>query len=603
VSVDLVAVEHRHRRRELSRAATAAARDLWAQVDPGRLDDWLGLLPEAHAAVSGAQLAAAAAADDYLDRVLVAQGLDTAAVGRLAPRALAGVASDGRRLDTLLAQPLIATKTLIGSGVPVERAMATGQAGLELIATTQVADAGRVADQVAVTARPAATGYVRMVVGRSCARCIMLAGRVYRWNRGFARHPGDDCVHIPTAEALADDIRIDPVAVFEAMTEVEQNRVFGRANAQAIRDGADLASVVNARRGMYVAGRRVRATREGVTVRGLFGGYEVDPVSGQLRRRPASDLIRLPGQRVRSTPTMRLMPEQIYLEAGDDRSEALRLLRLHGYLLGQQQPRRSAPAPIVDRSAVDETPVVDLVDVEPDHTTIGAPADPLEGIDLQTIAEDELYDLFARVSALDDVDGLVLLRLTDEMDRREQPPAVVVADPEPPPVENWLAGPVNERYDWPDPDEQTAEQRHLNELIDQGWDYQEAYAEAYGLDVADLARQERLATLDRHHGESIDQAVRRAYDEWVHLEYLDAEAATRGHMLTAEGVAAGIDPRTLWSGNLATARRYASEDLLRWWSEHPRKNLTQFKAELLGREQDIQAAERTRLASNDRDFI
>lgn len=225
-------------------------------------------------------------------------------------------------------------------------------------------------------------------------------------------------------------------------------------------------------------------------------------------------------------------------------------------------------------------------------------ADPLHGVDLETIGEDELYDLFSRVSALDEIDERTIQRLVDEMDRREAATPVEAA-----PAEDWLAGPVDDRYDWPSPDELTDEQRRLDELLDQGWDYQEAYGEAYGLDVAELQRQERAAALDRLPGESVDQAVRRAYDEWVHLRYLDAEDATRGHMLTAEGEALGIDPRELWSGNISRARKYASEDLQRWWVDNPRKNLTQFRAELLGREEDIKAAERTRLQSNDRDFI
>jgi len=37
--------------------------------------------------------------------------------------------------------------------------------------------------------------------------------------------------------------------------------------------------------------------------------------------------------RYRRARVLRLTPEQIYIEAGDDRVEALRLLRLHGYLV------------------------------------------------------------------------------------------------------------------------------------------------------------------------------------------------------------------------------------------------------------------------------
>lgn len=109
------------------------------------------------------------------------------------------------------------------------------------------------------------------------------------------------------------------------MDAAEQDRVFGKAGAEAIRDGADMAKVVNARRGMTTAsvyGREVLITTEGTTVRGDFG-----------RARRDGPLIQRPGQRVRSTARVRLMPEQIYLEAAGDRDEAVRLLRRFGYIL------------------------------------------------------------------------------------------------------------------------------------------------------------------------------------------------------------------------------------------------------------------------------
>lgn len=101
------------------------------------------------------------------------------------------------------------------------------------------------------------------------------------------------------------------------MDEAEQDRVFGKAGAQAIRDGADIARVVNARRGMTTAadpsGRR-RLVRD---ERGLFTTTEATTRRG-----------RLPGQ----VAGARLMPESIYEIAKGDRDEAIRLLRAHGYI-------------------------------------------------------------------------------------------------------------------------------------------------------------------------------------------------------------------------------------------------------------------------------
>ena len=152
----------------------------------------------------------------------------------------------------------------------------------------------------------------------------VLAGRRYEWNTGFRRHPKCDCIHIPAAEDAPGDLVTDPKRAFEAMDAAEQDRVFGKAGAQAIRDGADMGKVVNARRGMTTAsvyGRDVPITTEGTTVRGDFG-----------RARRDGPLIQRPGQSVRSTARVRLMPEQIYLEAAGDRDEAVRLLRRFGYL-------------------------------------------------------------------------------------------------------------------------------------------------------------------------------------------------------------------------------------------------------------------------------
>jgi hypothetical protein len=166
---------------------------------------------------------------------------------------------------------------------------------LDMIVRTQVADAGRVADQVATTARTRATGYVRMLVGRSCSRCAVLAGRNYGWNAGFDRHPRCDCIHVPARENTANDLRTNPKRYFGSLSAAEQDRQFTKAGAEAIRAGADVAQVVNARSGLYTAGGRLYTTAA-------------------------------------AGPRPRLMPEQILREANGDRAEAIRLLRLHGFV-------------------------------------------------------------------------------------------------------------------------------------------------------------------------------------------------------------------------------------------------------------------------------
>jgi hypothetical protein len=306
VSAEQVARAHYDDQVALAAPVAAAAAQAWSRVDPADVaGSWRRLLLAVRGVLSAAQLVAAAAAGPYL--VELARQYQRAArpAGEPVPEAFAGVASDGRDLDALLYQPAIRTLTAVGAGAPVERALALGAVDLDMIVRTQVADAGRAADGVALVAHRQMAGYVRMLEPPSCDRCVVLAGRRYEWNAGFERHPRCDCRHIPVAEDVDDDLTTDPRAYFDSLSEAEQDRVFGRAGAEAIRAGADIGQVVNARRGMYTAGGRQFTT--------VAAG-----------RRP------------------RLMPEQIVTEAGGDRDEAIRLLRRHGYLTASD---RSSPVP------------------------------------------------------------------------------------------------------------------------------------------------------------------------------------------------------------------------------------------------------------------
>jgi hypothetical protein len=293
-----VAADHHSDRAKLTAAVGASARKVWQGNGPDRLKStWPKEAARLAVVVSGAQLVAAKQADPYLTAVLSEQDVGTSARARVRPEALSGVASDGRDLVGLLLQPAVTVAALVAAGQSQEAAFAAGLAALEMMVRTQVADAGRLADQVALTTRPAAEGYTRMTVGVTCARCAILAGRWYAWNEGFLRHPRCDCVHVPSREALASDTRLDPTRLISA------DRVTGlsKAEREAIDSGSDPSQVVNARRGTYLAGGRT-FTREGTTRRG-------------------------------SSPTkIRLTPDQIFIEADGDRAEALRLLRLHGYI-------------------------------------------------------------------------------------------------------------------------------------------------------------------------------------------------------------------------------------------------------------------------------
>jgi hypothetical protein len=261
------------------------------------------------------------------------------------------MASDGRPLDSLIYQPAITALQTIQRGGTVTQAMAAGAFATDMIVRTQVTDAGRVADGVALAAEPSLDGYVRMLNLPSCSRCIILAGKFYAWNDGFERHPNCDCVHIAAPEDNADDLRTNPKKLFESMTEAEQDKTFTIAGAQAIRDGADMNQVVNVRRGaagLAPAGGRVTAAEVKV-LRGGRGMARLQPttVGGEQLLVSTEGTTRrgFAGRRLGGR-SPRLMPEQIYKIADGDRDEALRLLFRNGYLLERPAPRRR-PAPTV----------------------------------------------------------------------------------------------------------------------------------------------------------------------------------------------------------------------------------------------------------------
>lgn len=291
---------------------TAAA---WSGLDAADLSgSWAATVgPAMVRTLAAGQRLAAAGASQYVSAAVRAQGGDPAADGAIGTVAFSGTAADGRSLAGLLYTPVLKTKMAISAGLPVREALTSGATELSMLVGTEVADAGREAAGAAMTATRSVHGYVRMVSGSACSRCIILAGKHYRWNASFQRHPRCQCTAVPAIENRAGDLTTDPHAFFDHLSPAQQDARFGKADAQAIRDGADINQVVNARRGLYetkVFGRDVQATTEGMSRRGLAGQ-------------------RLAG----STKGLRLTVRQIYIDGAGDRDLTISLLRRYGYLL------------------------------------------------------------------------------------------------------------------------------------------------------------------------------------------------------------------------------------------------------------------------------
>jgi hypothetical protein len=164
---------------------------------------------------------------------------------------------------------------------------ATVDAEFHRLVESLVQDAARAAESVAVAVRPDVR-FVRYLTLPSCSRCAVLAGRVYRYSQGFLRHPNCDCVMLPTTVAAPDLVQ-DPAELAKA----GQVRGLSRADMLAIEQGADFNRVVN-----------VRSKKAGL--------------------RQAGRVLARAGR-----PT----PEGIYAVTGDDRAEAVRLLKQYGYIL------------------------------------------------------------------------------------------------------------------------------------------------------------------------------------------------------------------------------------------------------------------------------
>lgn len=83
------------------------------------------------------------------------------------------------------------------------------------------------------------------------------------------------------------------------------------------------------------------------------------------------------------------------------------------------------------------------------------------------------------------------------------------------------------------------------------------------------------------------------FQSYVESEFLHAEHQTRGNMLNRAGEHAGVDPRSLFYGDERRARKYASEELRRYWEDHPRVT----RAEFMGGEAAQLAGARARRES------
>lgn len=355
-----------HQARRIARTDRAVARGVsaWGRVDPANLDaSWGQVGPQVSSLVSAAQVLDAQDSNSYVSATASAYGSSKSS-NRVNPDAFAGVDASGRSLIGLLHGAVTTTKTAIGSGLSTPQAMQAGATYLAAMMKTAISDLGRSSDMVAATGK-GYTQYIRVVQAGACSRCAVLAG-VSDYKKAFKRHPACKCTSFPLDNDVSTAPRgfySSPDEYFDTLSAAEQDRVFTKSGAEAIRLGADPVTVVTARRGASgisygsAIGRQTRAnsgrqmikTRIGRSSDGspIFGYVTNESATrrgdfGRLNRNLGAAEQRITGARYTSTVYQRLMPETI---AGLTDDVALRqtLLRDAGYMntnLATSDPRR-----------------------------------------------------------------------------------------------------------------------------------------------------------------------------------------------------------------------------------------------------------------------
>lgn len=295
-----------------------AADKTWKGVDPRRVrDSWNQTNVDFITLFAALQTRAASDAIDSSTLMLAEQDDYVRPDGIANPMAFGtGFAPSGIDLESYFSIPVTRTLQAIKSGVGESDAMQIGRATLRQMSTQALEDTSVSAMGVSITQR-AGVGYVRVESPDCCPRCAILAGKYFRHSQNFLRHPKCHGTTIPCKgrdKAEKQGWITDPMDRFNRMSEAEQDRVFGHADAQAIRDGADIYQVVNAHRGMRPVGRGniSMTTSEGTSRYGwsrMIRKYEY----GQKQRR-------------------RLTPEGIY-SFNLPREQTIELLKREGYIL------------------------------------------------------------------------------------------------------------------------------------------------------------------------------------------------------------------------------------------------------------------------------
>ena len=297
--------------------------DLMPRASPMDIDVWERELgDQVVQLIARAQAENAALVDKTMNLELMANGWQDSPIGMLNPDAFAGYMPDGDPLEIIpraVAKRVRERLALYEEPTPQEYRQAWEAGGMLLATITQTAliDTQRMAKVVAGLMRPK-TLYVRMANPPCCARCAILAGKRGYWDKPFLRHPGCDCTQV----AVPDDGSVrfegpgfDVQAYWDSLSAADQDKVFTKSGAAAIRAGADINQVVNSRLGMSAAGQSF--TTMGTTSRSKTMRYYYGRPKGSVK-----GLSRV----------QRLSVPEIISSTQGDQQHRVELLYKHGYI-------------------------------------------------------------------------------------------------------------------------------------------------------------------------------------------------------------------------------------------------------------------------------
>ena len=315
---NLQSVDTFHRRVAAREAvAVRAARHAWKRVDKNDIrGSWARVKQPLVDVLSDMQEQAVDAGLDANIDVMAETNQYSAPEALVDSRAFSKFSASGVPLDEWIDRPAIRTLELIKEGIDADEALGRVGSSFSSSVATNLADVIRQAQQADIATRRH-MGFIRCCNADACKWCIILSGKIYRYNTGFERHRNCHCYHLPVN--LNDvgsvmDIAPSPMEIFNRLSEEEQNKRFGILGAKSIRAGADIGQIVNSKLNKTSI---TRSSRSYFSLQLKDKGFTLPSAKDKSRK-----------------PFRRLTVDECW--ASGSRKEAMQRLKDNGYILPRE---------------------------------------------------------------------------------------------------------------------------------------------------------------------------------------------------------------------------------------------------------------------------